>query len=209
LHALLHQINTGSSRHVITIEDPIEVFHRSQSGLVQQREVGLHVRSMANGIERALQQSPDVIAIGDIDDPETAVAACHAAVSGALVLATIAGATVLEALEWLIDSHGGGSPALRERVAWSLRAVVVQHLLRRSLGSGWVPAAEILVNNPTTSRAILNDDEPGIVEAMRRHRAVGMQPLDDALFELAAGGVVPAAEAAAVAKEKDRFAALV
>lgn len=101
LAATLDWLNKQEPKHIVTVEDPIEYLFRSEYCLFTQREVGLDTATFAEGLRRALRQSPDVILVGEIRDRETAETALHAVETGHLVLTTLHSANVVETIERL------------------------------------------------------------------------------------------------------------
>ncbi len=75
--------------HIITVEDPIEYYHKHKKAIVTQREVHVDVPSFAEALRRALRQDPDVILVGELRDLETMEAAITAAETGHLVFGTL------------------------------------------------------------------------------------------------------------------------
>jgi twitching motility protein PilT len=89
LAAIIDHINGTKSRHIVTIEDPIEYLHTDRSSIINQREVGMDTASFARAMRRVLRQDPDVILIGEMRDEETVRTALSAAETGHLVLSTV------------------------------------------------------------------------------------------------------------------------
>ena len=85
MYASLAHLNDGR-RKINTIEDPIEhsIEGIRQSQINPQIDLGFSIL-----LRHVLRQSPDVVMLGEIRDPETAETAVRAANSGHLVLATI------------------------------------------------------------------------------------------------------------------------
>ena len=86
---MIDYINTTTSKHIITLEDPIEYVHSHKKSVINQREVGADTQSFANGLRAALRQDPDVILVGEMRDLETISTAITAAETGHLVMATL------------------------------------------------------------------------------------------------------------------------
>lgn len=149
--ALLSHLNQTSTRHIITLEDPIEYLFTPDQCWFSQREIGTDTPTFATGLRAALRQSPDVIMIGEIRDPETAITALQASETGHLVLATLHSANTTDALERLTNLF----PADERTFALSLLAsellgVFCQKLLP-STSDGIVPAYEMLSNEGAVS----------------------------------------------------------
>lgn len=130
LAACLETINEMSSRHVVTIEDPIEYVFRDNCSVFTQREVGIDTPTFSTGLQRALRQAPDVIFIGEIRDADSAVTAIHASETGHLILATIHGADTTDAFERMSQLLPASERGMLGRIfAGQLLGVVAQRLL--------------------------------------------------------------------------------
>jgi twitching motility protein PilT len=191
--ALIGHLNSGAARHVITLEDPIEFVHSSQSCLVHQREVGRDVASFASGLRAALRENPDVILVGEIRDVETAVAALAAAETGHLVMATLHSRTSDTAIERLVDLF----PAHRQdqarvQLASVLRSVVSQLLLPGRSPGTLVPAFERLVNNVAVAAKIREGRWHQLRSEIMKGRSDGMLSIESCLAELVQRGRITA-----------------
>jgi len=192
LAAMVDHVNSSQRKHIVTIEDPIEILHRDQQSIVNQREVGTDTETYASALRRAMRHDPDVILIGAIDDAETARAALNAAAAGQLVLAsmtTLSSAATVKALVEYFPPHQ--EHQTRTMLAMSLRGIVSQRLLSRSDGSGRALATEVLVSTPPVIDAVSHGDEMHAFPAVIAEGDYwGMQSLDDSLLALFAQGWV-------------------
>ena len=146
--------------HIVTIEDPIEVVHDDALSIMQQREVGIDTDSYANALRHVIRQDPDVIFIGEIRDPESALSAIQAAETGHLVHLDAAH----DRLRGDDQPAARPVPAAQQRevrssFAGSLRGIVAQRLVQRADGKGRVPAVEVLVNTGRVFDRIVDPDE--------------------------------------------------
>ena len=89
LASMINFINDNYDRHIITLEDPIEYFHKHKKCTVNQREIGVDVPDFKEGIRRALRMDPDIILVGEMRDLETIHAAIEAAETGHIVFGTL------------------------------------------------------------------------------------------------------------------------
>ena len=188
LNALVNYINTNSSRHILTLEDPIEYIHPDKASLVTQREI--RGGGFAAAMRLAVRENPDVIVLGEIRDAESVTAALNAALTGHLVLSTVHCGGAVALLERIL----GFFPAsARERVAadlaLSLEAVVAQRLLPH-LGGGAVPAVELLLGTPTVRKQLAMCSLEGVELALLDGGRNGMITLNAALCELYRNGAV-------------------
>ena len=194
LAAMIDRINTGAQRHILTIEDPIEVVHADRRSIVTQREVGADTASFATALRRALRQDPDVIMIGEIRDAHTMEAALQAAETGHLVLSTL---HTLDAAETVNRAVGffelHQQAAIRAMLAGTLRGVVSQRLLPAADGAGRIAACEILVATPRARDMILvPEDTHRLGEVIREGDYHGMQTFDQSLYGHVTRGAVTA-----------------
>jgi len=199
--ALLNHMNQGQSRHIVTIENPIEYLHRDLSCSMTQREVGVDTESVAIGLRAALRQDPDVIVLGDLREPETMDTAIKAAETGRLVISALATPDVLSTVNQVysmlpLDEREIG----RVRFSEAILAIVAQQLLPRVDGAGRVPAVEIMIANPAIRDALKDPTRlvelRGIIGGAQGKS--GMQTFQQHVDELAATGVISPETARAV-----------
>jgi len=181
LAALVDAINRERAAHIVTLEDPIEFMHASQTGLVHQRQVGRDSRSFQEGLRAALRQDPDVIMIGELRDAETIRLALTAAETGHLVLASLHTVSAPKAIDRIIDVFDGGEKALvRAMLAQSLRAVIAQQLLPAAAG-GRVAVCEVMTATPAIRNLIREGQVAQMLSAMQTGQVHGMMTMDQAL----------------------------
>ncbi|MBW2281853.1 MAG: type II/IV secretion system protein [Deltaproteobacteria bacterium] len=123
LYAGLQVLAADTTRKIISVEDPIEY---SVDGVEQTQvrpELGF---GFADAMRHFVRQDPDVIMVGEIRDPETALEALRAAQTGHLVLSTVHANDSVDAVQRLYDL--GMHP---NSIAGELLAVFAQRLARR------------------------------------------------------------------------------
>jgi twitching motility protein PilT len=210
LAALVHNINRNSCRHIITLEDPIEVIHPRLSGIVNQREIGTHTGSFAAALRSTLRQDPNVILIGELRDLPTISFAVSAAETGHLVFGTIHTVSAAGVIDRLINVFSPGQQDhVRSMLASSLRAVVCQQLMPRIDVRGRVLAVEVLLNNEAVANLIRGGKTYQIPSFIATSHEQGMQLMDNELLRLARAGVVSVDDAYARAMNKKDFEALI
>ncbi|MEA1062311.1 type IV pilus twitching motility protein PilT [Erwinia sp. HR93] len=154
LAAMVDFINRHHARHIVTLEDPIELVHTSQKSLIQQREIGEHCASFAAGLCGALREDPDVILLGELRDRASIRLALTAAETGHLVLATLHTRGAAQAVERLLDSFSADEqPRVRAQLAGSLQAVLAQKLYSLADGER-VALYELMINIPAVASLI-------------------------------------------------------
>ncbi len=205
LAALIDYINRTSARHVVTLEDPIEVVHVRKQSLLNQREIGTHTKSFAMALRATLRQDPDVILVGEMRDLETISFAVTAAETGHLVFGTVHTASADTSVDRLINAFPPGQqPQVRSMLAETLQAVVCQHLVRKKEG-GRVLVAEVLINNEAVSNLIRKGKTYQIPSVVTTSRESGMQSMDMELARLVNEGVVALEEGYSKANDKRAF----
>ncbi len=155
LAAMVHEINRTQSRHIITVEDPIEFVHEPDSCVVTQRQVGIHVDSFATALRSSLRESPDVLVVGEMRDLETVSLALQAAETGVLVFGTLHTNSAAKAIDRITDVYPEDQQEqARGLLSVLLKGVVAQQLCKRASGEGRVAALEILFSNYAVSNMI-------------------------------------------------------
>jgi len=189
LAALIHEINSSRSCHIITLEDPIEFYHQSIKAVVTQREIGEDVTTFAEALRRVLRQDPDVILLGEMRDLETTSAAITAAETGHLVMGTLHTTGAARTVDRIIDQYPPDQQEqVRSQLAVSLQAVISQVLIPRADGKGRIAAFEVMLRNSAVENHIRKGETFKIPSVMQTQKRLGMQLLDDHLFELARSG---------------------
>jgi twitching motility protein PilT len=184
LAAMIDHINKTRSRHIVTLEDPIEYLHRDNLSLVNQREVGSDTKSFGRAMRRVLRQDPDVILVGEMRDEETVRTALSAAETGHLVLSTVHTLDATETINRIVDFF---PPHLQQQgrviLASTLKGAIAQRLVPDLSGEGRVAAAEILVVTGRVQDLILNPEETGrISEVIAEGEFYGMRTFDQSLL---------------------------
>lgn len=190
LAAVLDSINHKESRHILTLEDPIEYVYTPDKCVINQREVGRDTQSFASGLRAALREDPDVVLVGEMRDLDTIEIALTAAETGHLVFGTVHTNSAADAIDRIVDVF----PAERQRqirlqLSMSLKAVVSQQLLRRRTG-GRVAACEVMVVDYAIRNLIREGKTPQIVNAIQTSQANGCIPMNTAVMQLLSSGAI-------------------
>ncbi|MCS7223392.1 MAG: PilT/PilU family type 4a pilus ATPase [Armatimonadetes bacterium] len=186
LAAMLDLILQTRQCHLITIEDPIEYVYEDKLGIVSQREVGSDTASFLEAIKYAMRESPDVILIGEMRDPETFEACLRAAETGHLVFSTVHTPSASETMERIVNMFPPHDrPMVCQRLSRSLVAILSQKLVPRADGQGRLPACEILIVTPTVAKEIEEMKTGNLYGLMVRDKQEGgywgMQTMNQAL----------------------------
>lgn len=191
LAAMINYINRTESKHIVTLEDPIEFLHSHGTSLIDQREVGSDTGSFANGLRAALRQDPDVILVGEMRDLETISAAVTAAETGHLVMATLHTTDAPQTIDRIIDAFPGHQQGqIRSQLASVLLAVLSQRLFPRAGGKGRLGATELLINTPAVANLIRTDKTHQLKNVMQTGRALGMHTLEMNIREYLQQGLI-------------------
>jgi twitching motility protein PilT len=189
--AMIQHLNTHETRHVVTIEDPIEYVHPCIKCSVTQRQLGSDTLSFDNALKHILRQDPDVILVGEMRDPETADAVLTVAETGHFILTTGHAPSATQAMERIIDLFPPHQRHLAQtRLASLLVAALCQVLVPRADGSGRVAAVEIMLGNPAVKSLIREGKIYQLPNVIRTHRDIGMISLDEALVSLYLKGII-------------------
>lgn len=185
LAAMVDHVNHARACHVVTVEDPVEILHKDDLAAISQRQVGVDITSVSQGVRSALRQDPDVVLVGRITDADVADAALAATEAGCLVLAGVRAADAADAITQVVNLY---PEADRRRIRLALAGVLVGaasvRLVPRRNGAGRVPAVEILRNVPRVQAAIMGDEVDEIRGEMARGASLGMQTLNQSLAGL-------------------------
>jgi twitching motility protein PilT len=209
LAALVGEINRNEARHIIAIEDPIEYEHRNAQSIIEQIEVGRDTPSFASALRAALRQDPDVILVGEMRDLETVATALTAAETGHLILSTLHTSDVASAIHRIIDVFPAGHQTqIRQQLALSLNALIVQQLVPRSDGGGRAVAVEVLLATHAVRNHIRNEKLQNLISEITTGRRAGMISLEDSLLRLVQQGVIELEDARVRSSRPDELESL-
>jgi twitching motility protein PilT len=211
LAAMIDEINRAKSKHIVTIEDPIEFLHRDKFSIINQREVGSDTVSFKRALRRVLRQDPDVILVGEMRDEETVSTALSAAETGHLVFSTLHTVDAPETVNRIVDFFPPHQQQqARAMLAGTLKGVISQRLVRTPDGKGRVATCEILRMTGRVRDMIMNPQETGrLIEVITEGEYYGMQTFDQALFKHVQAGRVSMDEALRAATHPHDFKLLV
>jgi twitching motility protein PilT len=191
LAAMIQHLNTTKTRHVVTVEDPIEYVYTSIKCAVTQRQLGSDTLSFANALKHILRQDPDVILVGEMRDPDTADAVLTLAETGHFILTTGHAPSTTQAMERIIDLFPPHQRHLAQtRLASLLVAALCQVLVPRADGSGRIAAVEVMLGNPAVKNLVREGKFYQLPNVIRTHRDTGMISLDEALVGLYLKGTI-------------------
>lgn len=210
LAAMVNQINSERSLHIITIEDPIEYLHFHKFSIVNQRELGMDTKSFANALRSALREDPDVILVGEMRDLDTISTAITCAETGHLVLATLHTNNAPQTVDRIVDVF---PPEQQEQIRFmlsnNLEAVLCQQLLPRAGMPGRICAMEIMIASPAVRNLIRESKAHQLTSVIQTSANQGMQTMDQGLRDLYQRGVISYEEALSRAMNPDEFKTMV
>ncbi len=183
LAAMMDYVNRNKKCHIITVEDPVEFVHKSQSCIVNHREVGVHTKGFKSALRGALREDPDIILVGEMRDLETIELALEAASTGHLVFGTLHTQSAAKTVDRIIDVFPAHQQSqIRTTLSESLKGVVAQNLFKRIDKKGRMAVLEVLVVTPAVANLIREGKTFQIPSAIQTGKKYGMQSLDDAIL---------------------------
>jgi twitching motility protein PilT len=204
--ALVDYINQNFSRHVVTIEEPIEFVHDNKLSTITQREVPGNSSTFAAGLKAALREDTDIVLVGEMRDLETVSLALTAAETGLLVFGTLHTNNARKTIDRMVDVFPADRQSqARAMLANSLRGVVAQLLLKRIDRPGRIAVNEILIANAAVAAIIREGATQKLQDVIISGKSQGMQFMDDAIWALLEKGIVSPHEAFMKAIDKNRF----
>ena len=179
LACLVDLINNRSSKHILTVEDPIEYTYTEKQACITQRELGIHTHGFGAALKSALREDPDVILVGEMRDLETIQLALTASETGHLVFSTLHTSDTSQTVDRIIDVFPPAQQALvRAQLASVLQGIVTQVLLPRASGSGRIAAREILLATPAVRTMIREGNTHQLYNSLTGGLQAGMCPLE-------------------------------
>lgn len=191
LAAMIQHLNLNESRHVVTIEDPIEYVYAPVMCAITQRELGSDTLSFPRALRHILRQDPDVILVGEMRDVDTAAAVLNVAETGHLILTTGHAPSASQAMERIIDLFPPHErPLAQARLASLLVGVLCQTLVPRADGTGRIAAVEIMLANSAVKNLIREGKIYQLNNVIRTYASIGMISMDEALVRLYSKGII-------------------
>ena len=203
--ALVDAINRRDARHIVTIEDPIEYEHQHHRSIVEQVEIGIDAPDFPAALRSAVRQSPDVIVVGEMRDPETMAIALAAGETGHLVFSTLHTTDVTSTISRVADAFPGErQPTVRQELSMALAAVLTQ-LLLRTIDGRRVPAVELLHIGYGARQHIRRNALQHIHQEITITRGAGSFTFEESLAGLVGQGLLSKDEARAHARHRDEL----
>jgi twitching motility protein PilT len=190
LASMINYLNETHDHHIITIEDPIEYYHKHKRSTVNQREIGIDVPSFPEAIRRALRMDPDIILVGEMRDLDTIGAAITAAETGHIVFGTLHTNSAEGTVNRIIDVFPKEQQdQIRTQLSVALIGVLSQSLLPRK-PKGLIASYELLIVTPAIANLIRENKTYRISSDIQTGKKHGMRLMDDSLFDLWKQGLI-------------------
>src|SRR5688500_7824397 len=208
LAAMIDEINSTRTTHIMTVEDPIEYLHRDNRSIINQREIGVDTASFAQALRSALRQDPDVILVGEMRDFETIETALLAARTGHLVFSTLHTLAAPETINRIIAVFPPHQQKqIRIQLASVLKAVISQRLMPKADGKGRAPAVEVLISTAFIRDCVMDREKTHLIHGAiaQGTSQYGMQTFDQSIFSLFERNLISYEEALRWASRVDEF----
>lgn len=205
LASVIQEINTTRQEHVITIEDPIEYVYPPGRSLISQREMHLDTHSWEVSLRSVLREDPDIVLVGEMRDYETISATLTIAETGHLVFATLHTNSASQTIDRIIDVFPENQQSqARLQLAATLESVISQRLVP-AIGSGRMPATEILLATPAVRSTIREGKTHLIDNIIQTSGEMGMSLIETSLAALVQGGAITIEKAQEYAVRPDEL----
>lgn len=204
--SMIEYINNSSRKHILTVEEPIEFTFEDKQSIINQRELGIDVKTYPTALRAFTLQSPDVMFIGNIRDLDTVSSAVAAAETGVLVLSTLHTINAPQTVERLINFFPPHQhQEVRNQLSVLLKGVISLRLVPAKHGAGRVPAYEVMLLTPTISRLIREGKIWEIPDFIDDGAIFGMQSFTQSLVKLTQEGKISLEDALLVADSREEF----
>ncbi|MEW6556162.1 MAG: PilT/PilU family type 4a pilus ATPase [Elusimicrobiota bacterium] len=184
MNAMIDYINENFAYKIVSIEDPIEYFHKDKKSFMSQREVGSDTKSFGKGLKYVLRQDPDVVCIGEMRDFEAIAAGITAAETGHLVLSTIHTMDAVQTIDRIVDAY---PPHQQHQVRIALsnvvKGIIAQRLVPTVKGDERIPATEILIGTSLIRKNIAEGKSAEIYKLMEQGEYYGMWTFDQCIIQ--------------------------
>ncbi|MEG0829479.1 MAG: PilT/PilU family type 4a pilus ATPase [Anaerovoracaceae bacterium] len=205
LACLIDEINSTQNGHIITLEEPIEFLHHHKKSIVSQREISLDTESYLTALRASLRQTPNVILIGELRDPETINIAMTAAETGHLVISTLHTMGAANTIDRIVDVFPSQKQSqIRLQLSMVLKSVVSQQLII-SKDQTIVPAFEVMMATQAIKAMIRDGKTHQIESTIYSGSKDKMISMDASLMELYKSGVIDEYTAAAHSFSPETF----
>ncbi|MEI6056071.1 MAG: PilT/PilU family type 4a pilus ATPase [Lentisphaerota bacterium] len=204
--AMIDYINANFSKHILTIEDPIEFVHKNKLSIIEHIEIGIHSNSFADAMKAAMRSDPDIILLGEMRDLETIKLALSTAAMGVLVFATLHTNSAPKTIDRIIDVFPADEqPQVRVMLSEAIQGIVSQLLCKTADGKSRVATHEVLLWTESLPNTIREGQISNIRTIIENNTAMGMCSMDQNIKDLLTKGIISKEEALMKAQDKKNF----
>ena len=205
--AMIQHLNRTKPRHVITLEDPVEILYKEDRCVISQRELGTDFETFQGGLSEALRQSPDVILIGEMRDAETVAAALDAAETGHLVISTLHTVNAARTLDRVLSFFPARQAAqICMRLSDNMAGILSQRLVPRRSAGCMIPAIELLTGVPRVKEILIEGDTVAIGRVLAKGGLDGLISFNESLAHLVQNGFIEMETAMAASDRPEELA---
>ncbi|HBM16361.1 MAG TPA: type IV pili twitching motility protein PilT [Lentisphaeria bacterium] len=205
--AMIDYINKNYSKHIITIEDPIEFVHQNKKSTIEHMEVGIHARTFAEAMRSAMKSDPDIILLGEMRDLETIRLALTTAAMGVLVFATLHTNNAPKTIDRIIDVFPADEqPQIKVMLSEAIQGIVSQLLCKTADKKSRAAVHEVLMWTEALPNTIREGQTSNIRTIIENNTAMGMCSMDQTIKTLLNKGIISREEALSKAQDKKNFA---
>mgnify|MGYP001773194901 CR=1 FL=1 len=209
LAAMIDFINNNFSKHIITIEDPIEYVHINKKSIIHQREIGVDTHSFNEALRHVLRQDPDVILIGEMRDMESISLALTAAETGHLVFSTLHTFGIVNTIDRIVDVFPSSQQnQVRTQLANILNGSISQVLIP-TVDGNLIVAYEMVIANTAVRNLIRKGEHHQLYNVLYTGREAGMISLEARLADLYRQGIITKETAYRYATNKEVIARMI
>jgi len=204
--SMIEYINKNMSKHIVTLEDPIEYLFQDKRSIISQREIRIDTESFHKALEYSMLQTPDIIFIGDIRTADVMSIALTAAETGQLVIAnlhTISTSHTIERVVNFFQPHQ--HTEVRMQLSLLLKGIVSLRLVPLKDGTGRVPVSEVLIPTPTIVDLMKEGKIHEIEYYIKDGGMYGMQTFNQVLLDLYRADKITKETAINFAEKKDEL----
>ena len=204
--SMIEYINKNMSKHIVTLEDPIEYLFQDKRSIISQREIRIDTESFHKALEYSMLQTPDVIFIGDIRTADVMSIALTAAETGQLVIANLHTISTSHTIERVVNFFQPHQHAeIRMQLSLLLKGIMSLRLVPLQDGTGRMPAYEVLIPTPTIVELIREGKIHEIEYYIKDGGMYGMQTFNQVLLDLYRAGKITKDTAINFAEKKDEL----
>lgn len=207
--ALLEHINRTRSARILTLETPLEYDLLSNKSIVNQREVGVDVKTFEDGLDFAQKDDVDVLFLSEFDKPSVIKRGLDLANAGVYVITIMNTDSAMRTIERIITGFEPHEEQhIRGLLANVLEGIIIQELIPQ-IGGGYLSVHEVLLNNPSVKTLITSNRIQQIDQVIKSSRGEGMMSFDHEIASLVRGQKISLEHAKEYAKDRETLDLLI